>query len=44
MMAELTSHEDKGTLLLEEYKNRLGQTTQTHIHFNLSELVQTHDL
>jgi hypothetical protein len=40
----LTSHEDKAALLLEGYKSRLGQTTQTQMHFNLADLVQFHDL
>jgi Holliday junction resolvase RusA-like endonuclease len=40
----ITSHAKKAALLLEEYKNRLGLSTQTQMHFNLLDLVPTQDL
>jgi hypothetical protein len=40
----ISDHHEKATLLWEEYKDRLGCSTQIQVHFNLHELVQHHNL
>jgi hypothetical protein len=40
----VTSHLEKAALLWEEFKKRLGDSIQTEMHFNLQNLVRSHDL
>jgi Holliday junction resolvase RusA-like endonuclease len=40
----ISVHHGKATLLWEEYKDRLGCSTQIQMHFNLHELVHHHNL
>jgi hypothetical protein len=40
----VTGNLEKATLLWEEYMNRLGTSSHTHMHFNLQDLIQSHDL
>jgi hypothetical protein len=40
----VSSHAKKAALLWEEYKERLGVTIQTEMHFDLETLVTNHDL
>jgi hypothetical protein len=40
----VSSHAEKAALLWEEYKERLGVTIQTEMHFDLETLVTNHDL
>jgi hypothetical protein len=40
----MTDHHGKASLLWEEYKVRLGCSVQTHMFFNIQDLVQQHDL
>jgi hypothetical protein len=40
----ISDHAEKTTLLWNEYRNRLGQTTNTTMHFELEGLVQQHDV
>jgi hypothetical protein len=40
----ISDHHGNVTLLWEEYKSRLGCSTQPQMHFNLQELVQQHNL
>jgi hypothetical protein len=35
----LTTHDDKATLLWESFKERLGKSECTHMHFDLDNLV-----
>jgi hypothetical protein len=40
----ITNHDKKAALLWEEYKNRLGCTQNTQMHFNMTDLLQTQNL
>jgi hypothetical protein len=40
----VSDHHGKASLLWEEYKARLDCSTQTHMFFNIQDLVQQHDL
>jgi hypothetical protein len=40
----VTEHLEKATLLWDEYRNRLGTSTHTRMHFNLQNLIQPHEL
>jgi hypothetical protein len=40
----MMEHLEKAALLWDEYRNRLGTSTHTRMHFNLQNLIQPHDL
>jgi hypothetical protein len=40
----VNEHFEKAALLWEEYRSRLGCTTQAHMQFSLQDLIQEHDL
>jgi hypothetical protein len=40
----ISTHYEKAALIWEEYRNKLGCSTQPQMHFTLQQLVQEHDL
>jgi hypothetical protein len=40
----ISTHSEKASLIWEEYRNRLGCSTQPQMYFTLQQLVQEHDL
>jgi hypothetical protein len=40
---EVTKHEDKATILWEAFRDILGSSDFTHMHFNLEDLIQIAD-